>query len=40
MQTLGYLISALGPIYLEWFCFEKIFTAVISKHQLCSYSFL
>ena len=25
MQTLGYLISALGPIYLEWFCFEKIF---------------
>ena len=25
MQTLGYLISALGPIYLEWFCFEKFF---------------
>ena len=25
MKTLGYLISALGPIYLEWFCFEKIF---------------
>ena len=24
MQTLGYLISALGPIYIEYFCFERI----------------
>ena len=23
MQTIGYLISAFGPIYVEWFCFEK-----------------
>ena len=25
MQLLGYAVSAFGPIYLEWFCFEKIF---------------